>query len=111
MIFSFNFKAIKSKNDKKLEVENYIKREFSYLKLLKELEDKKIITTLTNSEKENEMERNISLVFSKLINLQTISLEQLKLQHKQDKKIIEIRFRSQLTSLLLESHKKSLKEF
>jgi hypothetical protein len=109
---SFNFlKAIKSKNDKKDEVEKYIKHEFSYLELLKELKDKTIITVLTNSEKESDMERNLSLVFSKLINLQTISLEQLKLQHKQDKKIIEIRFKSELTSLLLESHKKSLKQF
>jgi hypothetical protein len=109
---SFNFlKAIKSKNDKKDEVEKYIKHEFSYLELLKELKDKTIITVLTNSEKESEMDRSLSIVFSKLINLQTISLEQLKLQHKQDKKIIEIRFKSELTSLLLESHKKSLKQF
>lgn len=91
-------------------MENYVNKEFSYLEILKDLKDQKIITTLTNSDKESEMEKALSLAFSHLINLQSISLEQLQLHHKQDKKIIDIKCKSVLTSSLLNSYKKNFKK-
>jgi hypothetical protein len=101
------------KKEKKEETIEYLKKEFANLNLLKNIPKlkRKFVTILTKSEKENQMEKSLSIVFNKLLNLHRTILDMLRLYHKQDKKIIEIQYKSNITSLLLESHNKTINSY
>ena len=57
------------------------------------------------------MEQKMSTLFTDLIRLQTLLLDTLSLQFTRDKKIIEIRYKSEVTSILMQSYDKSIKKF